>query len=101
MALEGLLVLPLVALLLVGVLGTTAVVTEQLAVTQAARSAARAVSVSGDPRVATEVAGGAGRVAVQVHGGVATVRVSATAELLGVRHTVSAVAAAPLEPAVR
>lgn len=100
-ALETVLVLPLVALLLVGVLGSTAVVTEQLVVTRAARSAARAVAISGDTRQAHDVAGDAGRVAVQVHGGVVTVRVTAATGLLGVEHTVRAVATAPLEPVAR
>ncbi len=102
MALETVLALPLLVLVVAGVLGTTTVVTDQLAATRAARSAARTVALTGDPGRATSVAGNAAPGATtttEVRGGVATVTVRITDDLLGVAYTVEATAAAPLEPA--
>ena len=101
-ALEAVLTLPLVVLVLAAVLGTTTVVSDQLAATRAARGAARTVALTGDPGRATSVARGVAPGAtttVRVHGGVATVTVRIAADLLGVAYAVDATAAAPLEPA--
>lgn len=101
-ALETVLALPLVVLVLAAVLGTTVVVSDQLAATRAARAAARTVALTGEPGRAAGVARGTAPGAtttVEVHGGVATVTVRLAADLLGVAYAVDATAAAPLEPA--
>lgn len=102
-ALETALVLPLVALVVAAVLGTTSLVADQLSVTRAARASARAVALTGDPARASAVAGATApgaRVTVSVRGGVATVTVVVADDLLGVGYRVDATAVAPLEPAV-
>lgn len=101
-ALETVLALPLLALVLTAVLGTTSVVVDQLAATRAARAAARTVALTGDPGRATSVASATtpgARATVSVRGGVATVTVVVADEVLGVGYAVDATAVAPLEPA--
>ena len=101
-ALEAVLALPLVALVLAAVLGTTTVVVDQLAATRAARAAARTVAVTGDPDRARAVVAATAPTAeatVILRGGVARVTVLLTGELVGVDYAVDATAAAPLEPA--
>lgn len=101
-ALEAALVLPLVALVVAAVLGTTSVVGDQLAASRAARAAARAVALSADPARATVVAASTApgaRATVDLRGGAASVTVVVTGDLLGVGYRVDATAVAPLEPA--
>ena len=102
-ALEAMLVLPLVVVLLGAVVASSSVVVDQLAVTRAARAAARAVSLTGDTAAARSVAGqvrpGA-VVGVQVRRGVVGVTVTGRSSLLGVAYEVDATAVAPLEPVV-
>lgn len=101
-ALETVLALPLVALVLAAVLGTTAVVVDQLAATRAARAGARAVALTGDPTQASTLAAATvagARATVNVRGGVVHVTVVVADDLFGVGYRVDATAAAPLEPA--
>lgn len=100
-ALEALLALPLLALLLVAILGSTAVVVDQLAATRAARAAARTVAVTGDRAAAATVAAATSPGAhaeVRLQRGIVTVEVRLDGNLLGVGYTVDATAVAPLEP---
>lgn len=100
-ALETVLVLPLLALVLAAVLGTTSVVADQLAATRAARAGARAVALTGDPARAVDLASATtagARATVSIRGGVATVTVVVTDQVLGVGYVVDATAVAPLEP---
>lgn len=102
-ALETMLVLPLVVLLLGGVLASSSVVVDQLAVTRAARAAARTVSLTGDTAAARAAAGQVWPgvvVGVRVRQGVASVTVTRRSSLLGVPYEVDATAVAPLEPVV-
>lgn len=101
-ALETVLVLPVVALLLVAVLGSLGLVSTQLTVTQAARAGARAVALSGDPAAGRAAVTGAvpgAAVTVEVRDRVAHVEVVRRTRLLRVVHELRATAAAPLEPA--
>ena len=101
-ALETVLVLPVVALLLVALLGSLGLIGAQLSVTQAARAAARAVALSGQASSAhTTVARAVpdALVRVDVRGRVARVEVVRRATLLGVAQELRATAVAPLEPA--
>lgn len=102
MALESVLVLPLVVLLVGAVLATTTVVTEHLAATRAARAAVRTVALTGESAAAARVARAVhprASTSVQVRGGVAHVTVQLRGALVGVPYVVDATAAAPLEPA--
>lgn len=101
MALEAVLVLPLVALLVGAVLATTTVVVEHLAVARAARAAARTVALTGEVDAATRVARSVhpGAVTtVRVRGGVAHVAVVVRGDIIGIPYAVDTSAAAPLEP---
>lgn len=103
-ALEAALVLPLLALVLTAVLGTTSVVVDQLAAARAARAAARTVALTGDPGRATTLAtatAAGSRATVSVRDGVAQVTVVVPGDILGVTYAVDATAVAPLEPITR
>ena len=103
-ALETLLVLPLVVAVLAVVLATGTVVTDHLAVARAARAVARTVALTGEVGSAAAVARSVHPDAVAtvtVRGGVAHVTVRVRASLAGVGYDVDASAAAPLEPAAR
>lgn len=100
-ALEVVLVVPLVALLVLAVLGTTAVVTDQLAATRAARAAARAVALSGELGRADAAAAAVDPSAVvtaRLRRGVVEVQVRLTGDVLGLDYAVDAAASAALEP---
>lgn len=100
-ALEAVLLLPLVVLLVAAVLGTTTVVVEHLAVARAARAAARTVALTGEPGAAARVAQGVrpGAVTtVRLRGGVVHVDVAVRGGIAGVPYTAEATAVAPLEP---
>ena len=100
-ALEAVLVLPLVALVLAAVLSTTTVVADQLAAARAARAAARTVALTGDPSRATTTARATtsdARTTVRLRGGVVHVTVAVVDDLFGVDYRVEATAVAPLEP---
>lgn len=102
MALESLLVLPLVVLVVAGVLATSTVVVDQLAVARAARAAARSVALTGEQGTASQIVHAVrpGAVAsVRVQGGVAHVTVVLRGAVAGVPYSVDATASAPLEPA--
>ncbi len=101
-ALETVLVLPLVVLLVGAVLATTTVVADHVAVVRAARAAARTVALTGEVAAASYVARGVhpGAVtSVAVRGGVVHVEVVVSGAVAGVPYTVDASAVAPLEPA--
>lgn len=103
-SLEVLLVLPLVVLVLAALVGLTAVIGDELAVTQAARAGARAAALSGDVGEARRVAGAVvpdARVGVSLRGGVVTVQVERRSGWLGRGLVVDATATAPLEPVTR
>lgn len=100
-ALETVLVLPLLALVLVAVLGTTSVVVDQLAAARAARAGARTVALTGEPASAVSLTSSTtagARTTVSIRGGVASVTVVVTGDVLGVGYAVDATAVAPLEP---
>jgi hypothetical protein len=99
-ALETALVAPVVALLVAGVLGLTAVVVDQLTVERVARTVARSVAVSGT-QVGTDVALPPGTtLTVSRRGRTATVVVSASGRILGIGYTVEGRATTALEPAL-
>ena len=102
-ALETVLVLPLVAVVVAVVLATGTVVADHLAVGRAARAAARTVALTGEVASAVAVARSVhpGAVAtVSVRGGVVHVTVRIRGDMIGVGYDVDASAAAPLEPAL-
>lgn len=101
-ALEALLVLPLVVLVVAAVLATTTVAADQLAVARAARAAARSVALTGEAgtaRAVVQAVRPGAATAVRTRGGAAQVTVTAGGRIAGVPYTVDARAAAPLEPA--
>ncbi len=94
--------LPLVALLLVALLGVVGLLSAQLSLEQAARAGARAVAVTGDRAAASAAAGPlAGATRVRITAGVAKVTVSVERRWLGLRVPMQAEASAPLEPGAR
>lgn len=100
-ALESLLVLPLVALLVAVVLATTTVAGDHLAVARAARAAARSVALTGEAGAARAVVQAVhprATATVTVRRGVVHVTVVTRGRLVGVPYTVDAAASAPLEP---
>ena len=101
MALESLLVLPLVLLVVAAVLATTTVAGDQLAVARAARAGARSVALTGEVGAARPVVQAVrpqATVEVRTHLGTARVTVTARGRLVGIPYEVHATAAAPLEP---
>ncbi len=104
MALEALLVLPVVVVLVAAVLGTSGVVADQLTVARAARAAARSVAVTGDVGAAAQVVQAVHPTAsasVRVRRGRVEVTVTVSDELAGVAYAVDATSVAPLEPGAR
>ena len=100
-ALESVLVLPLVVLLAAAVLATSSVVVDHLTATRAARAAARTVALTGEPGTAATVVGSmqpGATTTVSVQRGVAHVTVRLRVVIVGVPYAVDATAAAPLEP---
>ena len=100
-ALESLLVLPLVAMLVAVVLATTTVAADHLSVARAARAAARSVALTGEAGTARTVVQAVhprASVAVTIRRGVVHVTVATRSRLVGVPFRVDAAASAPLEP---
>lgn len=100
-ALESVLLLPVVLLLVGAVLATTGVVVDHLAVARAARAAARSVALTGEVGTAASVARAVHPSAVatvRVVRGVAHVEVRVDGAVVGRPYAVDATAAAPLEP---
>lgn len=100
-ALELALVAPALALLALAVLGVLGPVTDQLAVEEAARAAARAVAVTGDRAAAAEAVAAAApgaTVEVDADGGVVAVEVTLVRDVLGVAVASTGRAAAACEP---
>lgn len=101
LAVEALLVLPVVAVLTVGLLGLLVPVTDALLLDATARSAVRAVSLEGSDaaagRVVAELSPGAAA-SVERRAGLVVVTVTRTRTLLGRPSVTTARAVAPLEP---
>jgi len=101
-ALEVALVAPLVALLVVAVLAVLGPVGDVLAVEEAARSAARAVALTGDPAAGTGAAHAllpAAQVVVDLDGEVVLVEVTHVRDVFGRSVPTTGSAVAALEPA--
>lgn len=98
--LEAVLVAPVVALLVVGVLGLTAVTADQLVAERTARAAARAVALTGGPGAVTAALPPDTTVTIARRGRAATVTVAVTGDVVGIAYRVVATATAPLEPVV-
>ena len=99
-ALEAVLVAPLVALLATAVLGLTGVVADQLVAERAARAGARAVALTGGAGGVTAGLPAHARLTVTRSGRIATVRVTIPGDVVGLPYIASATASAPLEPVV-
>ena len=103
-ALETLLVLPVLVTVVLVVLLTGTVVADHLAVGRAARAAARTVALTGEVAGAAAVARSVhpdAAATVVVRGGIAHVTVRLRGDVAGVHYDVETSAAAPLEPVAR
>ncbi len=99
-ALEAVLAAPLVAVLVVAVLGLGVVVTDQLVAERIARTVARAVAVTGAAPPAPDGLPPDGRVVVTRSGRTVTVEVTVDGAVVGLPYRVRAAATAALEPVV-
>lgn len=99
-ALEVALVTPVLAVLLVGVLGLASVVIDQLVAERAARAIARAAAVSGHVGGMVEALPAGATVRSTRGSATVTVEVAISGDVVGVPYTVTAVAKAPREPAL-
>lgn len=91
---------PVVALLLVGVVGMLRVATDQLAVERVARAAARSVAVTGDAGGAGQALPAGGDLQVRRRGREVVVVATVRGALAGVDYVVRARAVSALEPVV-
>lgn len=99
-ALETALVTPVVALLVSGVLGLTAVVVDQLAVERAARTTVRTVALTGGRGGLAQAVPAGTDVAVDRRGRDVTVVVTRRGSVLGLDYLVEGRATTTLEPIV-